>query len=369
MNGQWMGGYTGTGTGRLLINVDDCGSHFEGVAYVSPDGNDIPRSGVSFRTTDKNRDFQLVTRDFWALHPLTGDPVAPEELKNFYPAGFSVANQIEVAGRWDESHLGVSWRSDIGSSGHSDLPRSRATQPSELQARPMKWGEFKAYVADLAGKRHLFRGQCAPWRLRTAFHRTGRADLRRFINADIKALHRRLSARTRHVFDLSKPDENGAFFNLVQHHGYPTPLLDWTYSPYVAAFFAFRGVSKVEAAIADSQKAVRIFVLDERWRTDFNQLLVLERPFPHLSITEFIAIDNERMAPQQSVSAVANVDDIETYIREMERANRQSYLSAIDLPMNERSKVFCELAYMGLTAGSLFPGLDGACEELKESNF
>ena len=138
---------------------------------------------------------------------------------------------------------------------------------------------------------------------------------------------------------------------------------------HIAAFFAFRGVSKSEAATPDPDKRVRIFVLDEDWRTDINQLVILDRAFPHSSITEFMAIDNERMIPQQSVSAVTNVDDIETYIRNMEMANKRSYLSAIDLRINERSGVFCELAYMGLTAGSLFPGLDGACEELRESNF
>jgi hypothetical protein len=369
MNGQWMGGYTGAGTGQLLINVDDCGSHFEGVAYVRPDGNDTPYSGVGFRTADKKKDFKLVTRDLWTLHPKTGDPAPLEQIKPLYPAGFLAPNEVEVVGQWDESHLKASWRTDTGLSGSFDLPRSCATMPSELQAHVMDWADFKAHVAPLAGERHLFRGQHEPLRLRTAFHRNGRADLRRFTNIDIKVLHRRLSARTRHVFDLSKPDENGAFFNLVQHHGYPTPLLDWTYSPYVAAFFAFRGVSKSEAATADSDKRVRIFVLDESWRTDISQLVVLDRAFPHFSITEFIAIDNERMIPQQSVSAVTNVDDIETYIRGMERKQERSYLSAIDLPIRERNAVIRELAYMGLTAGSLFPGLDGACEELRESNF
>jgi hypothetical protein len=369
MNGQWMGGYLGTTTGKLLINVDDCGSHFEGVAYVRPDGKALPWSGVGFRTPDKSKNFNFATRDLWILHPQTGHPASLEEVKPFYPGGFSVSNEIVASGTWDESHLEISWHTDIGLSGSADLPRSRVTEPSELEARLMNWDQFKVYVANLAGKRHLFRGQHKPWRLRTAFHRHGRADLRRFISVDIKVLHQRLSARTRHIFDLSKPDENGAFFNLVQHHGYPTPLLDWTYSPYVAAFFAFRGVSKLETAGATSENRVRIFVLDESWRTDVNQLAVLDRPCPHLSITEFIAIDNERMVPQQSVSAVTNVDDIETYIRDMEKSNSRSYLSAIDIPIGERSNVFCELAYMGVTAGSLFPGLDGACEELRESNF
>jgi len=39
------------------------------------------------------------------------------------------------------------------------------------------------------------------------------------------------------------------------------------------------------------------------------------------------------------------------------------------LPASERRHVMQELALMGITAGSLFPGLDGACESLKEQNF
>lgn len=85
-------------------------------------------------------------------------------------------------------------------------------------------------------------------------------------------------------------------------------------------------------------------------------------------IGEFLAIENERMIPQQAASTVTNVDDIESYIKSKDPGDKK-YLRAIDLPVRERAQVFRELNYMGITAGSLFPGLDGACEELKERFF
>ena len=87
----------------------------------------------------------------------------------------------------------------------------------------------------------------------------------------------------------------------------------------------------------------------------------------HFSIFEFSAIENERMIPQEAASTVTNVDDIEEFIKSKEVDS--PYLRAIDLPIGERKKVVRDLGYMGITAGSLFPGLDGACEELKERNF
>jgi hypothetical protein len=193
--------------------------------------------------------------------------------------------------------------------------------------------------------------------------------LARFIHDDLQPLHQLLSSRTRHIFNLDNANENGAFLSLVQHHGYPTPLLDWTYSPYVAAFFAYRTITREHANNTSGDERVRVFVFDQAlWKANLPQILTLNNPHLHVSFAEFIAIENERLVPQQSASLLTNIDDIEWYIRDKE-SEHVKYLWAVDLPVRERDKVMRELRFMGITAGSLFPGLDGACEDLKERNF
>jgi hypothetical protein len=122
-------------------------------------------------------------------------------------------------------------------------------------------------------------------------------------------------------------------------------------------------------SIAPDQR-VRIHVFNGRqWNGDFQRASVLNPAFLHLTILEALAINNPRVVPQQSVSMATNIDDLEEYIAMRERDAKKSYLAAIDLPANDRRTVMQELDLMGINAGSLFPGLDGACDQLKERFF
>jgi hypothetical protein len=146
--------------------------------------------------------------------------------------------------------------------------------------------------------------------------------------------------------------------------------LDWTRSPYVAAFFAYRTVSKLDLERATSDTRVRIHVFDlAAWRRLVQQLNAIVSPMLHVSLVDVLAMENERLIPQQAVALISSVDDIEGFIRRYEDEKKITLLRAIDLPVLDRPKVMEELRFMGITAGSLFPGLDGACEELKEQNF
>jgi FRG domain len=368
MNGQWIGRYEGSRRGEIIVNVDERQSCFQGGAVVIGDDQAAPTAIGFFNTTTKARKFRCQAA-ILPVNPQTRNVTTWEAVRHFYPAGTVMSQHADVRGAWTRDNLKISWTTDIGLVGRATLPRSKATAPSELVPVEKNWSAFKEYVADLESGRFLFRGQSDPWRLRTSFHRAGRADVLRFVREDVQSLHRNLSARTKHVFNLDNPKEYGAFLNLIQHHGYPTPLLDWTYSPYVAAFFAYRGIPNAVADKAPPTKKVRILVLDQRqWQSDLLQIPFLEPATLHFSIQEFLAIENERMIPQQAASTVTNVDDIEAYIIS-KHSEEKTYLSAIDLPLRDRRRAIQELSYMGMSAGSLFPGLDEACEDLRQRNF
>jgi hypothetical protein len=367
MNGQWMGNYIGSTTGTIIVEIDELAYQYRGVAYLLESDARVPNAAAFFATQNKDKVFSIRSESIHAINQ-AGLLIEWEDIKASYPTIRQFSRYVDIKGSLNGDELELSWTSDTGVAGRCILPRSKADKPSDLPFSEMTWESFKEQVAKDESKRYLFRGQSGPWRLRTSFHRRGRANVLRFLQEDIQVLRRHLSARTKHVFNLLNSDENGAFFNLVQHHGYPTPLLDWSYSPYVAAFFAYRGISNEDMAARATDK-VRIFVFDQtQWRADQVPVLMAAPAWRHVTIGEFLAIENERMIPQQAASMITNIDDIETFIRTKELGAKK-YLWAIDLLVGERRTIVRELAYMGITAGSLFPGLDGACEELTERNF
>ena len=368
MKGQWVGNYLGTNTGEVIIEIDELRDCFEGVAYLYDSNTDLPATFAPFRTPNKSNSFNLSV-NLGPIDKLTGNPSNWQEVQSQYP-GVTFPSTADTKWNLSSNSLEIKWTTNIGTFGTMSLPKSKSDKPSEIKPLQIhSWKDFKDFAIKFEPYQNVFRGQenSSPWRLRTHFHRAGRSDLLRFINQDIPELHRNLSHLTAHQFKLENPAENGSFFALAQHHGYPTPLLDWTYSPFVAAYFAYNDLTRDKRT---DGRHVRIFIFKRKqWFADYPQIPKLAPARPHFSMLDIVALNNPRMVQQQALVSVTNIDDIESYIRNREQDRGQTYLEVIDLPASSRKEVMQELSLMGITAGSLFPGLDGVCRQLKERFF
>jgi hypothetical protein len=145
----------------------------------------------------------------------------------------------------------------------------------ELEEIKLKtWDEFQSQIKELynLGNRDkhptaysdlLFRGQSdAEWSLKTTLERWAgdNISLNTYYHK-IFTVHPEIESRTgrrwqipskREYSDFSKkelfprPYELYEYLVYLRHHGFPSPLLDWTTSPYVAAYFAFRSAPESE---------------------------------------------------------------------------------------------------------------------------
>jgi hypothetical protein len=59
MNGQWIGSYSGSSTGSIVVNIDERQEHYQGTAILIEDDQKFPYSVVSFRTANKDPKFQF----------------------------------------------------------------------------------------------------------------------------------------------------------------------------------------------------------------------------------------------------------------------------------------------------------------------
>jgi hypothetical protein len=191
----------------------------------------------------------------------------------------------------------------------------------------------------------------------------------------------RIFKRKAHLFIDHIPDDDDSFrwLGLMQHHGAPTRLLDFTWSFYVAAFFALENATRdaaiwamnpsalskpIELTIADRKQTVEHPENLGPWQKGNYEKYFLKNELSFALYGE-PRIMNQRLIAQSGTFIIPgtlreSVEDICNQYPNPKEVLVKYILTTSKL----RERAMGELYSMNITYYTLFPGLDGLARSM-----
>jgi len=260
------------------------------------------------------------------------------------------------------------------------------------EEQPKDWAEFLCLLDDLKGE-WLFRGAMATWNTESSLERACRqwgVALDGMPTVERKLL--REFKRHPEVRGLvGDPDDDLEWFAIMQHYGTPTRLLDWTYSPYVALFFALSALLNKPGSHPNEDPKAAVWAIRSAWfdemlpkRLDASErrklesytekrdgpwfrALFVEPPRPAFVCTVNPMHLNQRLSVQQGMFLCPGdvsqtfEDNLAALGSLTDRSNARSFV----IPRNMLGEWLERLHQMNVSARSLCPGLPGYASWLK----
>jgi hypothetical protein len=247
------------------------------------------------------------------------------------------------------------------------------------------WEDFIKCVNNLTWEAEIrngyyFRGQpCADWGLESSLARLTKGLIRDYNDKAYgidSLLLDSFRIKTRSFLSTHNlpPDEDIVnWWIIMQHHHAPTRLLDWTASPYIAAYFAAVENLECDGVVWGFSKTIfEMYANENKWKLPASGTLEFLKQFKDTNALFPItgAILPERMIIQQGMFTLCSnigtdyADVIEEICQKM-HTSEYGYFKII-IPKEIKRQVLGHLYYANISAASLFPGIDGIGASIAE---
>jgi len=175
---------------------------------------------------------------------------------------------------------------------------------------------------------------------------------------------------------LSSTTDTLSWWTLMQHHGAPTRLLDWSQSIYAAAYFAVIDNPEKDGAVW----LVHVSSVIEKMKSTFqNYSMPITKAETR---TKFLGANSpdelyifgrkrksERMVAQQGIFSICrNINSSHSDVLSKvfpSQEGKEVYRKLV-IPFDQKNEYLTKLRSMNVTASSLFPGLDGVGKSICE---
>jgi hypothetical protein len=258
------------------------------------------------------------------------------------------------------------------------------------QVKLTSWKVFSDFVSRemLDFEDYIWRGQrCDNWDLESTLDRLiKKAKIAKTKRWDFRKLHLeqfKYAARGRRGINPPVITNENEWWALGQHHGLSTPLLDWTTSPFVAAYFAFinqgdgqtrnrsiyaihkttverrvRSLKKEQEAKNQQEKAD---IASGKKPMGLLSNLALDAPVrPQVEFIRPLSDENQRLVNQGGLFTRApDGKALDTWVSENNNTDGYTLIKIL-IPNKDRMECLKTLNRMNINHLTLFPDLYGA---------